>query len=251
MKKKIIQDAGRKQLGDFAPDFAHYNDDILFGEEWNNQALDLKTRCIITIVSLIASGITDNSLIYHLQNAKSNGVSKYEMADIITHISFYVGWPKAWAAFRLAKEVYKEDKVESSEKDQYQNTIMFPIGNPNDNFAKYFIGQSYLTPISMKQVPIFNVTFEPGCRNNWHIHHASKGGGQILICVGGKGIYQEYGKEPVIMKPGDCINIPANVKHFHGATKDSWFSHLAIEVEGENTSNEWLEPVSDEEYNKI
>lgn len=105
---KITQTAGRESLGDFAPDFAHFNDDILFGENWNNEDIDLKMRCVITVVSLIAQGITDSSLRYHLQNAKKNGVSKKEIAAIITHIAFYVGWPKAWAAFNLAKEIWVE-----------------------------------------------------------------------------------------------------------------------------------------------
>ena len=122
---------------------------------------------------------------------------------------------------------------------------------PNDAFAKYFIGQSYLAPVSKEQVGVFNVTFEPKCRNNWHIHNADKGGGQILICVGGRGYYQEWGKEAVEMKPGDCINIPTGVKHWHGAAPDSWFSHLAIEVPGENGSNEWLEPVDDKQYDNL
>lgn len=231
--KKITQDAGRKQLGDFSADFAHYNDDILFGENWNNQDIDLKTRCIITVVALMSSGITDSSLIYHLQNAKNNGVTQKEIAAIITHCGFYVGWPKAWAVFRLAKDVWNEKIVETTSKDIYQNTILFPIGKPNDGFKQFFIGQSYLEPISKEQVGIFNVTFEPGCRNNWHIHHAKSGGGQILICIGGRGYYQEEGEKAIEMRPGDCINIPANVKHWHGAEKDSWFSHLAIEVPGE------------------
>lgn len=102
----IKQTAGRDALGEFAPNFAHYNDDILFGENWNDPSLDTKTRCIITVVALISSGITDSSLKYHLENAKKNGVTKEELAGIITHIAFYVGWPKAWAAFNLAKEIY-------------------------------------------------------------------------------------------------------------------------------------------------
>ena len=109
MTDKIVQTAGRNALGDFAPEFAHYNDDILFGENWNNQDIDRKTRCIITVVALMSSGITDSSLKYHLMNAKNNGVSQKEMAAIITHVAFYVGWPKAWAVFTLAKEVYAED----------------------------------------------------------------------------------------------------------------------------------------------
>ena len=121
----------------------------------------------------------------------------------------------------------------------------------NDGFAQYFSGKSFLAPVSTDQIGIFNVTFEPGCRNNWHIHHADKGGGQILVCVAGRGYYQEEGKEAVEMKPGDCINIPAGVKHWHGAAPDSWFSHLAIEVPGENVSNEWLESVSGADYEKL
>lgn len=105
--KKIVQTAGRDALGEFAPEFAHFNDDILFGENWNNEDIDIKTRCIITVVALISSGITDNSLKYHLENAKNNGVSKKEIAAIITHIAFYAGWPKAWAAFNLSKEVWE------------------------------------------------------------------------------------------------------------------------------------------------
>ena len=251
MTKKITQTAGRAQLGDFAPTFAHLNDDVLFGKVWNEEAIDLKTKCIITVVSLMASGITDSSLGYHLQNAKNNGVTKEEIAAIITHATMYVGWPKGWAVFRMAKEIWNEDAPALTEKDAYQNSIFFPIGQPNNAYAQYFVGHSYLAPVSLEQVPVFNVTFEPGCRNNWHIHHAKSGGGQMLICVGGRGWYQEWGKAAVEMTPGTCVNIPAGVKHWHGAAADSWFSHLAIEVKGEETSNEWLEPVSDEEYTKL
>ena len=113
------------------------------------------------------------------------------------------------------------------------------------------MGQSYLFPVSTEQVSVFNVTFEPGCRNNWHIHHAKSGGGQILICVGGRGYYQEWGRDPVEMTPGSVINIPANVKHWHGAAPDSWFSHLAVEVAGEETGAEWLEAVNVEEYSSL
>ena len=108
MSEKIVQTAGRDQLGEFAPMFAHLNDDVLFGEVWNEDAISVKTRCIITVVSLMASGITDSSLTYHLQNAKAHGVTKEEMVEIITQLGFYAGWPKAWAAFRMAKEVYAE-----------------------------------------------------------------------------------------------------------------------------------------------
>ena len=163
----------------------------------------------------------------------------------------YVGWPKGWATFRIAKEIWNDDTNINTEKDRYQNEIFFPIGVPNDAYAKYFVGKSYLAPISTEQMSVFNVTFEPGCRNNWHIHKANTGGGQILICVGGRGFYQEWEKEPVVMLPGTVINIPVNVKHWHGAAPDSWFSHLAIEIPGENTGTEWMEPVSDTDYLKL
>ncbi len=245
---KIVQTAGRDSLGGFAPEFAHFNDDVLFGENWNNGDIDLKTRCIITVVALMSSGVTDSSLMYHLQNAKNHGVTKKEIAAIITHVAFYAGWAKAWAVFNMAKTVWTEEVItDDSGKSAHSAEMIFPIGAPNDGFAQYFSGQSYLAPISTEQVGIFNVTFEPNCRNNWHIHHADKGGGQILICVAGKGYYQEWGKEAVEMHPGDCVNIPVGVKHWHGAAPDSWFSHLAIEVPGENTSNEWLEPSSGSE----
>ena len=255
MAEKITQTAGRDALGDFAPEFAHYNDDVLFGENWNNADIDLKTRCIITVVALMASGITDSSLAYHLQNAKAHGVTREEIAAVITHVAFYAGWPKAWAVFNLAKGVWDDEGAAdaanaSSAKDAYAASIFFPVGEPNP-FGQYFTGQSYLAPVSTEQVPMFNVTFEPGCRNFWHVHHATKGGGQVLVCVGGRGYYQERGAEPVEMTPGTVVNIPANVEHWHGAAPGSWFSHLAIEVEGEDASTEWLEPVSDEDYGKL
>ena len=150
----------------------------------------------------------------------------------------------------MAQEKITQE-AEADGKAAFQQEMIFPIGEPNTAYAKYFIGNSYLAPISKEQIPFSNVTFEPGCRNNWHIHHATKGGGQMLVCVAGKGWYQEEGKPAVQMLPGDVIHIPANVKHWHGAAADSWFAHLAFEAPGENTSNEWLEPVTDEEYNRL
>ena len=132
-----------------------------------------------------------------------------------------------------------------------KNLSVFPMGEPNDAYAQYFSGQSYLQYLSTEQVTVFNVTFEPTCRNNWHIHHAKTGGGQILICVAGRGWYQEWGKEAIEMHPGDVVNIKAGVKHWHGAAKDSWFQHLAIEVPGTGTVNEWCEPVDDAQYAKL
>lgn len=248
---KIIQTAGRNLLGEFAPEFAHYNDDILFGENWNNEDIDIKTRCIITVVALMLAGITDSSLKYHLENAKKNGVTQKEIAAIITHVAFYAGWPKGWSVFHLAKEVWIVESKKDSAKNKHQASMIFPIGVPNDVFAQYFVGQSYIAPLSTRQVGVFNVTFEPGCRNNWHIHHAKSGGGQILLCVGGRVYYQEWGKETIEMKAGDCIQISEGIKHWHGAATDSWFSHLAIEVPGEEGRVEWCETVSDEEYRKL
>lgn len=124
---------------------------------------------------------------------------------------------------------------------------LFPVGEENTAFAQYFIGQSYLQPLA-ESLPVSNVTFEPGCRNNWHIRHK---GGQILLVTDGRGWYQEWGKPARELKPGDTVDIPPEVKHWHGAAKDSWFAHIAISVPAEGASNEWLEPVSDEEYNKL
>ena len=247
MKK---QTAGRDSLGDFAPKFAELNDDVLFGEVWSREdKLSLRDRSLVTICVFMGKGMIDNSLKYHLINAKNNGITKEEMAEIITHAAFYAGWPNAWAVFNLAKEVYADD----NKKEQHGG--MFGMGKPNTAYSQYFIGNSYLKPLTKpgsSVVSIANVTFEPGCRNNWHIHKSTKDGGQILICVDGEGWYQEEGKEAQSLKPGDVVVIPANVKHWHGAKRDSWFSHLAIEeVPGENTSNEWCEPVEDEQYNKL
>ena len=287
-QEKIIQTAGRDQLGEFAPKFAELNDDVLFGEVWSrNDLLSLRDRSMVTITSLISQGITDSSLKFHLQSAKDNGITRSEIAEIITHIAFYAGWPKAWAAFRLAKDVWAEDVVpgnssegnaatekipermtsemaaqeneatgkEASENETageeamaaFQKEMIFPIGEPNTAYAQYFSGSSYIARLSTEQIPFCNVTFEPGCRNNWHIHRASSGGGQMLVGVAGKGWYQEEGKSAQEILPGTVIHIPANVKHWHGAASDSWFAHLAFEIPGEDFSNEWLEPVDDNE----
>lgn len=166
--KKIVQTAGRTALNEFAPEFAHFNDDVLFGENWNNQDIDVKTRSIITVVVLMSMGITDSSLKFHLQNAKAHGVTQKEVAE--------------------GDLPYDDEEMRAHAKQ-----MVFPIGAPNDGFAQYFSGKSFLAPVSTSQVGIFNVTFEPACRNNWHIHHAKSGGGQILVCVAGRGYYQEKG----------------------------------------------------------
>ncbi len=137
------------------------------------------------------------------------------------------------------------------DKQTHQSRMAFPIGASNDGYAQYFVGQSYLAPLSTEQVSIFNVTFEPGCRNNWHIHEADKGGGQILICLAGRGWYQAWGEAARELHPGDVVHIAPGVKHWHGAAADSWFSHLAVAVPGENDHCQWCEAVSNEDYAKL
>lgn len=245
----IKQTAGHDALGEFAPEFAHLNDDILFGEVWSREdKLSLRDRSLVTVCVFMGKGMIDSSLKHHLISAKNNGITKSEMAEIITHAAFYAGWPNAWAVFNMAKEVYADDDNANAHGG------MFGIGEENTDFAKYFIGKSYLKPLTNPESDnlfLANVTFEPGCRNNWHIHKSDKGGGQMLICVEGEGWYQEEGKSARSLKAGDVVAIPANVKHWHGAKADSWFSHIAVEVPGENTSNEWCEPVTDEEYKSL
>lgn len=248
---KIVQTAGRNALQNFDPDFARYNDDILFGEVWNDPALSPKIRSMIVLSIFMGRGLADSSLEHHLAFAKANGVTREEIAALATQGGFYAGWPMAWAILNRAKAVWGDDDAPAADGSadeklaEYAKTLFFPIGAPNDAYAQYFEGRSWLAPVGKGQIPIANVTFEPGCKNHWHIHKADKGGGQILICVGGKGYYQAWGEEPVEMTPGTIVEIPANVKHWHGAAEDSFFSHLAFDVPGENTSVEWLEPVED------
>lgn len=248
MKKQKVT-AGREALGKFAPQFAELNDDILFGEVWSREEkLSPRDRSLITVTALMTSGIFDNSLKFHMEKAKENGLSKEEIAETLTQLAFYSGWPKAWAAFNIAKEVWKEEESTNVMKSQLGSGAVFPVGEKNDAFAQYFAGQSYLKMLTTKGVGIGNVTFEPGCRNNWHIHHK---GGQILLVTGGCGYYQEWGKEAQKLQPGDVVSIPAEVKHWHGAAKNSWFSNLAVEVPADEASNEWLEPMADEDYEKL
>lgn len=227
-----------------------------------NDLLSLRDRSLVTITSLISQGITDSSLKYHLQSAKNNGITHTEVAEAITHMAFYAGWPKAWAAFNLAKEVWTDNGTDTTaHTDSINEPRPFPVGCPNTAYAQYFTGNSHLAALTPKNIehgeqtvlPMSNVTFEPGCRNNWHIHHGAR---QILICVAGKGWYQEWSKPAIALEAGDVIDIPEGVKHWHGAQKHAWFQHIATHVAVENSQpgsapNEWLEPVTDEEYNKL
>ncbi len=200
----VKQTAGRDRLGAFAPKFAQLNDDVLFGEVWSREdKLSLRDRSLVTVVSLLSQGLVDSSFQFHLMSAKKNGITRSEIAEIITHAAFYAGWPKAWAAFRMAKEVWADEEAQEPEGG------LFGLGAPNDAYAAYFVGQSYLKPLGGENgVFAANVTFEPGCRNNWHIHHAAKGGGQILLCTAGRGWYQEWGKPAQPLAPGDTVVIP-------------------------------------------
>ncbi len=240
------QTAGRDNLGKLAPKFAELNDDVLFGEIWSREdKLSLRDRSVITISALMAQGLYPQ-LKSHIAIGKAHGITKEEIVEIVTQLAFYTGWAKAWSTFPMINEIYADDNI----KEVHGGA--FGMGEPNVNYAQYFIGNSYLKSIGqVSGVRLANVTFEPKCRNNKHIHHAKSGGGQILICVEGEGWYQEEGKEAQKLHVGDVVFIPPEVKHWHGASSSSWFSHIAIEIPGENTSNEWCEPVTDEEYNKL
>lgn len=221
-----------------------------FGDYYTRKGLDLNTRELLTMAILVNLG-TEPQLKAHIgANLKIRTAEYVEQA--IYNCLPYCGYPRTLNALRLLKEAAAEAKTATVAKTMPgKDWSVFPVGKPNDAYAKYFVGKSYLDMINTEQVGVGNVTFEPACRNNWHIHHAKKSGGQILIATAGRGYYQEWGKPAVELKPGDVVNIPAGVKHWHGAAPDSWFQHLAIEVPGEGTSNEWLEPVSDEEYARL
>ncbi len=250
MPTTIKQTAGRTQLGDFAPTFAELNDDVLFGKVWSRtEALSLRDRSFLTLVSLISQGLTDASLEYHMQTAKQNGITRAEIAEIITQVAFYAGWPKAWAAFRVAKIVWSEaEDAAALEREAFLRSMGFPLGEPNTAYAQYFTGQSHLAMLSQGDLIAANVTFEPGCRNHWHIHHGQE---QVLFCVAGRGWYQEAGKPAQALNPGDTVTIAAGVKHWHGAAANSWFAHIAVSVPKAGASVEWLEPVSDEYYSAL
>lgn len=247
-QKHFTQTAGRTVLGSIAPEFARLNDDILFGEVWNRQdELTAHDRSLVTIVTQMAQGLTGDALKAHLRMAKEHGVTLQTITEVITHSAFYCGWPKAWAVLPMVKEVWGEQAVQT--KDEFQMSTPYPVGEPNTAYAQYFTGRSYLAPMEADKGGVVNVTFEPGCRNNWHIHHKAV---QVLVCVAGRGWYQEEGKEPVLLRPGVVVAIPAEAKHWHGAASDSWMQHLTYHTHvEEGSTNEWLEPVTDEVYGKL
>ena len=197
----------------------------LFGDIFARDTLDWRTREIVTIAALAARPETEPQMKAHIAIGKVNGVTDAQAAEIVRRV-----------------------QMPRNPADLPRDWSPIPVGEPNAAYAKYFIGNSYLHKLTLDQVPAFGVTFEPGCRNNWHIHHAKTGGGQMLIVTAGEGFYQEWGKPARRLKKGDTVNIPANVKHWHGAAPDSWFQHIALEVPGTEQSNEWCEPVDDKAY---
>lgn len=232
--------AGRDYLGALAPQFGAINDDVLFGEVWSREKeLSPKLRSIITISALMGAGIMDESLKGHLETGKQNGITKAEIVEIVTQLAFYTGWPKGWAVFSLVSEIYNEDTSTPSS--------LFGMGTLLED-KEHFTGKVYTNEIFGFDQPMLvdNVTFEPGCRNNWHIHQA----GQTLFVTDGCGWYQEEGKPARKIAAGDIVKIPAGVKHWHGASIDSWLVHLAIE-DYTKGAPQWLERVDDELYNNL
>ena len=212
-------------LFDFHPQLDAYLKAHLFGDIFARDTLDWRTREIVTIAALAARPETEPQMKAHIAIGKVNGVTDAQAAEIVRRVQLPrdpADLPRDWSPI--------------------------PVGEPNTAYAKYFIGNSYLHKLTLDQVPAFGVTFEPGCRNNWHIHHAKTGGGQMLIVTAGEGFYQEWGKQARRLKKGDTVNIPANVKHWHGAAPNCWFQHIALEVPGAEQSNEWCEPVDDTAY---
>ena len=228
----------------FAPATDYYLKAHLFGDIFARDIFSFSERELITVSALASLPGVESQLKSHISGAKNMGLSDDEIHDIPTILANKVGEIESYRAKKAIAEVYGETFTEGK---PIENRI-FPIGEPNTAYAKYFIGNSYLAPLVKDKVSMSNVTFEPRCRNNWHIHHKS---GQILICVGGEGWYQEWGKEAQKLKPGDIINIPAEVKHWHGATADSWFQHIALSIPTEGATSEWLEAVEEEYYNKL
>ena len=228
----------------FAPATDYYLKAHLFGDIFARDNLTHAQRELVTVSALSGLEGCEPQLKSHISGARNMGVSDAELHSIPAVLAGKVGEREAWRAGKAIAEVYGEAFTQGEPvKDP-----MFPKGQPNTAYAKYFIGESFLAPLSHGKVPVSNVTFEPGCRNNWHIHHK---GIQVLICVGGTGWYQEWGKPARKLSPGDVVEIPEGMKHWHGATKDSWFQHVTFTVAEEGASNEWLEPVTDEEYNKL
>lgn len=243
---------GRPYNYTFCPAEDYYLKAHLFGDIFARDILTWAERELATISALASIEGLAPQLTSHVGGSRNMGLKDDEIHAIPETLASLVGEKEAYRAAQAIAKVFGE---EFTEKQPFVG-FDFPKGQPNNAYAQYFIGDSYLAPLKPVNLsegestvlPMSNVTFEPGCRNNWHIHH---GGRQILICVGGEGWYQEWGKPAVRLKVGDVVDIPEGVKHWHGATKDSWFQHVATHVAtGGAQSNEWLEPVTDEQYDQ-
>ena len=210
---------------DFHPQLDEYLKTHLFGDIFARDTLDWRTREIVTIAALAARPETEPQMKAHIAIGKVNGVTDAQAAEIVRRV-----------------------QLPRNPADLPRDWSPIPVGEPNTAYAKYFIGNSYLHKLTLDQVPAFGVTFEPGCRNNWHIHHAKTGGGQMLIVTAGEGFYQEWGKPARRLKKGDTVNIAAHVKHGHGGAPKFWFQPIAHEVPGTEQSTEWCEPVDDTAY---
>lgn len=216
---KLVGRPVKGKIYEFAPAIDEFLKAHLFGDIFARDNVDWQTRELATIAMLASLDNVNSQLNSHINIGKYNGLTDEQVAEIL----------------EIARTAKAED-------------VLFGFGQENTAYAKYFIGKSYLQPMTNEGINAANVTFEPRCRNNWHIHHKT---GQTLFVVSGRGWYQEWGKPAQELKAGDVVNIPEGVKHWHGAAKDSWFTHIAISVPNEGASAEWLEPVTDEEYNKL
>ena len=228
---------------DFAPQTDYYLKAHLFGDIFARNNLSFADREIVTVSAISALAGCEPQLKAHVAGARNMGVSLEQLCDIPQVLAERVGHEEAVRAVKAINEVCGTDLSVSAVGEL--PATPWPKGEPNAAYAQYFMGNSYLVPMG----PVSNVTFEPRCRNNWHVHH---GAVQVLICVSGRGWYQEWGKDAIEMMPGSVIAIPAEAKHWHGAARDSWFQHLTFHTNmEEGASNEWLEPVSDEVYDKL
>lgn len=235
---------GQPYKYEFAPATDFYLKAHLFGDIFARDVLTHAERELITVSALAALEGVAPQLQAHVRGAKNMGLTDEEIHAIPAAL---VEAGDEMAAHRAAQAIAAVYGETCDEAAPLVNPT-FPKGEPNTGYAQYFIGNSFLAPLSGGPVPISNVTFEPRCRNNWHIHHK---GVQVLICVSGRGWYVEEGKAPRELHPGDIVEIPAEAKHWHGAARDSWFQHLTFMKADEGATNEWLEPVPDEEYNKL
>ena len=243
----------------FSPTIDTFLKEHLFADIFARDVLDYQSRELATIGALAAMHGALPQLQSHLGISLNVGLTPPQLQAFADLVASQVGAQEGANASAALAAVLKSREqnnlntpkgIRKMSNDTSFDSI-FARGAENTAYAKYFVGQSYLNILSKDGVFVANVTFEPGCRNNWHIHKAEKGGGQILLCTAGKGWYQEWNKPARALRPGDVVHIPAGVKHWHGAARDSWFSHLAVEVPGENTSNEWLEQVLEADYNSL